>query len=69
VGTTGTYETTTVDLVRANHGVGTCSNGPQTAESDGLFGVVVWGLDRFASYAYPAGGLVRAINTVVAPVK
>jgi hypothetical protein len=26
---------------------------------------MVWGLDSAASYAYPAGGNVTAINTVV----
>jgi hypothetical protein len=37
------------------------------ADSDGPFGVVVWGLDSLASYAYAAGGNVRALNAVVVP--
>ena len=42
-----------------------CENGSQTAESEGRFGITVWGLDTFASYAYPAGGNAAPINTVV----
>ena len=38
-----------------------------TATSSGPFGLTVWGLDNFASYAYPAGGNVASINTVVVP--
>jgi hypothetical protein len=67
MGTSGKYEYTNVDLVRANMGVGTCKNGGQTATSDGPFGVTVWGLDVYASYGYPAGGNVGSINTVVVP--
>jgi hypothetical protein len=28
---------------------------------------MVWGLDTYSSYAYPAGGSAEAINTVVVP--
>ena len=38
-----------------------------TAESTGRFGVMVWGLDSCSSYAYPAGGSVAPINTVIVP--
>jgi hypothetical protein len=65
IGTTGDYEMTNVDLVLAHARVGSCDNGPHTATSVGPFGVTVWGLDAFASYAYPAGGNVASVNTVV----
>jgi hypothetical protein len=67
VGTEGLYETTNIDLVRAGMPNGTCNNGPHTATSTGPFGLMVWGLDEAASYAYPAGGNVAPINTVVVP--
>lgn len=31
----------------------------------GAFGITVWGTDYYASYCYPAGGNVGAINNVV----
>jgi hypothetical protein len=55
------YEVTTVDLVRAGVGVGTCVNGHHVASSAAPFGVVVWGTDAYASYAYPAGGNARQL--------
>jgi hypothetical protein len=67
VGTSGKYEITNIDLIRANIQNGTCNNGPHTAKSNGPFGLMVWGLDSYASYAYPAGGNVAPINTVVVP--
>jgi hypothetical protein len=67
VGTQGLYETTNIDLVRGGVGNGTCNNGPHTASSKGPFGLMVWGLDYYVSYAYPAGGNVAPINTVVVP--
>ncbi len=67
VGTGGTYEITHIDLMKSGQGVGGCSNGPQQASSEGSFGLMVWGLDNYSSYAYPAGGSVAAINTVVIP--
>ena len=65
LGTSGQYQTTNVDLMRGAIANGTCANGPQHAKSDGPMGIVVWGLDNFSSYAYPAGGNVASINTVV----
>jgi hypothetical protein len=65
VGAGGEYELTHVDLVKKGQGIGGCSNGPQTASSDGRFGLMVWGLDNYSSYAYPAGGSVAPINTVI----
>lgn len=67
VGTSGTYESTTVDLLRNGSKNGSCQNGPHTVKSDGPVGITVWGLDYFASYAYPAGGSVAPINAVVVP--
>jgi hypothetical protein len=67
VGSGGKYEVTDTDLVRATRGTGSCTNGGHVATSDAPFGLVVWGLDEFASYAYPAGGNVASINTVVVP--
>ena len=60
-------EMTNLDLVRATSPNGTCDNGPHTATSDAQFGITVWGLDAFSSYAYPAGGNIAPINTVVIP--
>ena len=67
MGTSGKYEITNIDLVRDKTPNGSCNNGPHTAKSDGPFGLMVWGLDSAASYAYPAGGNVTPINTVVIP--
>jgi len=66
VGTSG-FEIANVDLVRAGVNVGACANGPHTASSADPFGLVVWGTDTAASYAYPAGGSVAALTTVVVP--
>jgi len=65
IGTSGKYEYTDIDLVRTAKGVGGCTNGPQVAESEGQFGLVVWGTDTYSSYAYPGGGNVGTINTVI----
>lgn len=65
VGGDGLFEFTTVDLVRADIGVNGCTNGHHIAESEGAFGVVVWGLDSYSSYAYPAGGSAAVLTDVV----
>jgi hypothetical protein len=64
VGTSGEYEITDVDLVRGTP-VGTCSNGRHLANSAAPFGLMVWGDDDAASYAYPGGGNVGKINPVI----
>jgi len=56
VGASSDYEAATVDLVRAEVGVETCTNGRHIAQSEAPFGIIVWGLDSYSSYAYPAGG-------------
>lgn len=63
----GNYEQADIDLVRDGKPNGSCNNGPHVAESKGPFGLMVWGLDTYASYAYPAGGNVAPINAVVVP--
>lgn len=67
VGSAGKYEYATPDILRKSVPVGSCQNGPHTVQSDGRFGIIVWGLAEVASYAYPAGGSVASINTVVVP--
>lgn len=67
VGSDGRFEVATADLVRAEIGVKTCQNGRHTADSNGPFGLVVWGLDSYSSYAYPAGGYAVTITDVVVP--
>ncbi|MBI4705943.1 MAG: IgGFc-binding protein [Deltaproteobacteria bacterium] len=67
VGAGGKYEVMNVDLIRFGQPNGACANGPHQAESEGPFGLMVWGLDWFSSYGYPAGGSVAPINTVVVP--
>lgn len=61
------YEITDIDLIRGGVKNGSCDNGPNTASSEGAFGLMVWGLDSYSSYAYPAGGNIATINTVVVP--
>jgi len=69
VGTGGDYQVTTVDLIRADVGVGSCANGRHTASSDGPLGIVVWGMDSYSSYAYPAGGnAAQLTDAVVQPI-
>jgi hypothetical protein len=68
VGTSGMYEATNVDFIRGKQPQGMCNNGPHTAQSNGAFALVVWGLDSYSSYGYPAGGNYRTINSVVVPL-
>lgn len=64
VGTSGKYEVTNVDLLRAAIASGTCANGRHTAQSTAPFGLVVWGEDSYSSYAYPAGGNAAQLTAV-----
>jgi hypothetical protein len=64
VGGSTEYEQTNVDIYRATP-VGSCVNGSHFAKSSGPFGLMVWGFDLFASYAYPAGGNAQVLNSVV----
>jgi hypothetical protein len=63
----GKYQFTNIDLVRKSVKNGQCDNGPHVATSTGPFGVMVWGVDHASSYAYPAGGNVAPINTIILP--
>jgi hypothetical protein len=65
VGNSTEYEVAHVDLHRG--GVGPCATSQQEASSPLPFGLTVWGLDRDASYGYPAGGNARVINSVNVP--
>jgi hypothetical protein len=58
------YQVTNADIQRVTP-VGSCKNGRHTAQSGGAFTIMVWGLGWVASYAYPAGGNVAKINSVV----
>ena len=66
----GTYQYTRVDLLRAvppgtMPDAGTCTNGRHVATSKGPFGLVVYGLDTYSSYGYPAGGNAAVLSGVV----
>jgi hypothetical protein len=63
------YEYSRVDIWNSAQSVGGCTNGRHYASSEGPFGLVVWGMDAFSSYGYPAGGNVGSLNKVVVPVR
>ena len=63
VGNDGDYQVAHVDLIRGNVPQGQCGSSRHEAWSDGAFGLTVWGTDWCASYAYPAGGGFRRINS------
>lgn len=67
VGTEGDFEVAHVHVVRGTLPLGTCSTSRHIASSREPFGVVVWGTDDAASYAYPAGGNLAAVNGVIVP--
>jgi IgGFc binding protein len=82
IGSGGNYEYARVDLVRHNfQGQNGCDNGRHKIDSDGPFGVTVWGWgsaesgdtndggfsSQAVSYAYPAGASIKLINKVVIP--
>ncbi|MBW2522590.1 MAG: IgGFc-binding protein [Deltaproteobacteria bacterium] len=63
VGSGGRFEVAHVDLVRRSVPNGQCDTSQHEAVSMGPFGVTVWGTDWCSSYAYPAGGAFRVLNT------
>jgi hypothetical protein len=70
VGSSGLYEFARVDLMRAvppgsGPTSGGCTNGRHSASSTGPFGLVVYGLDTYSSYGYPAGGNAAVLSGVV----
>jgi hypothetical protein len=64
IGTGDRFEIARVDLIRAGVANGSCGNGRHIATSAAPFGITVWGLDSYSSYAYPGGGNAAAISTV-----
>lgn len=68
VGSTGEYEYTTVDLLRAGVSASGCTNGRHTAVSEAPFGITVWGMDSYASYGYPAGGNAAVLADIPVPL-
>jgi hypothetical protein len=71
VGSAGEYEITYVKLVDHWTGQNGCNNGVREMESEGPFGVWVWGWGSedtstgWVSYGYPAGESVLPINDVI----
>jgi hypothetical protein len=72
----GDYEWTRIDLITGDfQNVGNCSTGRHEIDSDGRFGLWVWGwgtpltssFTSNVSYGYPGGMNVQPINTVVIP--
>jgi hypothetical protein len=66
----GQYQYARVDLLRAvppgtMPDGGTCTNGRHEATSRAPFGLVVYGLDTYSSYGYPAGGNAAVLSGVV----
>ncbi|MDP3277206.1 MAG: IgGFc-binding protein [Deltaproteobacteria bacterium] len=67
VGTENRYEFAQIDLVRANVGNRGCTNGRHVIESSSPLGVMVWGLDAYSSYGYPAGGNAGTLTEIPPP--
>ena len=71
VGSDGLYEMTFVKLVDHFNGMNGCNNGVQQMDSEGQFGVWVWGWGSedtqtgWLSYGYPAGEGLLQINDVI----
>ncbi len=53
-----------MELYRSGAGPAACLTAQHTATSTQPFGLMVWGLDDFASYGYPGGALLRELNDV-----
>ena len=68
VGRSSDLEVAYAYLLQNGLSMGACVNGPQFAHSEGLFGLTVWGLDVFSSYAYPVGGSFAPINELPPPI-
>jgi len=63
-GTTGQYEVAHVELYRGGAGPDGCLTAQHSAVSTQPFGLMVWGLDDFASYGYAGGALLQELNDV-----
>ncbi|MCA9661535.1 MAG: IgGFc-binding protein [Myxococcales bacterium] len=70
VGGDGRFEYAHIDLSRGGQPApGTqCDTSRHLAESDKLFGIVVWGTDYYSSYGYPGGGDIAGINEIIVPL-
>ncbi|MEZ4383241.1 MAG: IgGFc-binding protein [Nannocystaceae bacterium] len=70
VGGDGRFEYAHVDLSRGGQAAPgtTCATSRHLAESDKLFGIVVWGTDSYSSYGYPGGGDIAGINEIIVPL-
>jgi IgGFc binding protein len=64
LGTSDLYQFTRVAITRVAKPVGKCNAGPHSMDSEGPFGVTVWGTDSAASYAYPGGAAIRTLTDV-----
>jgi len=65
IGNGGRYQYAHVELFRSGTGAfAACETSQHLAQSDGNFGVTVWGTDSAASYGYAAGGNLQTINQV-----
>jgi len=59
------YQYLYVDMSINGVGVGGCDTGRHIATSNSPFGLQVWGWSTAASYGYPAGMNLKAVNNVV----
>lgn len=57
----------TRDFQNQSTGSGKCGAGRHLIQSDGPFGITVWGTGTDASYGYPGGAGLRPINAVKPP--
>jgi len=73
LGSDGTTEYAWVELTRNGFDlptpIGTCSHGRHEARSNGPFALYVWGVDKDASYGFPAGAGSRPTSPYVIEVK
>lgn len=74
LGTTGEYEFVWLALTESHtphklDATHTCGYGLNVAESDGPFGITVWGIDLYASYGFPGGTGSRPITSIQIPVR
>jgi hypothetical protein len=73
LGSDGTTEYAWVDMTKGRAPVttplGSCGYGRHEASSDGPFALYVWGLDKDASYGFPAGAGSRPTSPFSIPVR
>lgn len=73
LGSDGATEYAWVDMTRdrapVKTAIGECGYGRHEASSDGPFALYVWGLDKDASYGFPAGAGSRPTSPFTIPVR